>query len=159
MPTPLKPAAQRVQDTLHILGFTNQVIELPGSTRTAAEAATALGCTIGQIAKSLIFRTSPSERAVLVIASGVNRVNEKVVAAQLGESLHKADADFVREQSGFVIGGVAPVGHSQPLITLLDEELWHYPTIWAAAGHPHAVFQLTPDELARMTGGRMVSIK
>ena len=154
-----KPSAQRVQDTLAALGFANQVIELPESTRTAAEAATAVGCTVGQIAKSLIFQGAATGKAVLVIASGSNRVNEAHLAELLGEPVQKPAADFVREQTGFVIGGVAQVGHNHPLTTLLDEELWHYAEIWAAAGHPKAVFRLTPDELVRMTGGRVVGIK
>jgi prolyl-tRNA editing enzyme YbaK/EbsC (Cys-tRNA(Pro) deacylase) len=159
MTTPLKPSAQRVQAALAALGFANQVIELPESTRTAAEAAAALGCTIGQIAKSLIFQGAASGQAVLVIASGSNRVNEARLAELLGEPVQKPAADVVREQTGFVIGGVAPVGHSRPLITLLDEDLWHYQEIWAAAGHPKAVFRLTPEELARMTGGQIVTLK
>jgi prolyl-tRNA editing enzyme YbaK/EbsC (Cys-tRNA(Pro) deacylase) len=155
----LKPSAGRVQAALTALGFANQVVELPDATHTAAEAATAVGCTIGQIAKSLVFATQPTGRPLLVIASGSNRVNEARLAALVGEALQKPAADFVREQTGFVIGGVPPIGHNQPLLTLIDEELTHYAEIWAAAGHPHAVFKLTPDELVRMTGGQVVAIK
>jgi prolyl-tRNA editing enzyme YbaK/EbsC (Cys-tRNA(Pro) deacylase) len=146
-----------VQDTLAAAGFSNQVVELPDSTRTAAEAATAVGCTVGQIAKSLVFRTRQTGRAVLVIASGVHRVDEALLEAALGEPVGKADAEFVRESTGFAIGGVAPVGHPG-LPTLLDEALLGYPEIWAAAGHPKAVFRLTPAELVAMTGGRVVRI-
>lgn len=154
----LKPSAQTVQNALHQQGFTNQVIELPASTRTSVEAATAVGCAVAQIAKSLIFQGRESQRAVLVIASGVNRVNEKRVAEHLGEKLQKPDADFVREQTGFVIGGVAPVGHSRALTTYIDEDLFQYAEIWAAAGHPNAVFKLTPAELVQMTGGMVISL-
>lgn len=154
----LKPSAQTVQNALHQQGFTNQVIELPASTRTAVEAAVAVGCEVAQIAKSLIFQGRESQSAVLVIASGVNRVNEKRLAEHLGEKLQKPDADFVREQTGFVIGGVAPVGHSRALTTYIDEDLFQYAEIWAAAGHPNAVFKLTPAELLQMTGGTVISL-
>ncbi|MFN8490967.1 MAG: YbaK/EbsC family protein [Caldilineaceae bacterium] len=155
----LKPSAQKVQDALTTLGFTNRVIELPDSTRTSVEAAAAVGCEVAQIAKSLIFQGKESRRAILVIASGSNRVNEKQMAERLGEKLQKPDAEFVREQTGFVIGGVPPLGHAQPLLTLIDEDLLQYAEIWAAAGHPNAVFRLKPTELVQMTGGTVVGIK
>lgn len=149
----LKPSAQRVQDALVAQGFTNIVIELADSTRSAVEAAAAVGCQVGQIAKSLVFKGIPSNRAILVIACGINRVHEKRLGQQLGEKLEKPDADFVRAQTGFAIGGVPPLGHSQSLTTVIDEDLLQFEVIWAAAGHPNAVFCLTPDELVRMTGG------
>ncbi len=155
----LKPSAQRVQDALHARGFTNQVIELTDSARTAAEAATAMGCEVGQIAKSLIFQGKTSGAPILIIASGANRVNEKRVAAHLGEKLTKPDADFVREQTGFAIGGIPPMGHSQAIKTLIDEDLLQYAQIWAAAGHPNALFALTPDELVRMAAGDVIGVK
>ncbi|GAB4578380.1 MAG: YbaK/EbsC family protein [Anaerolineales bacterium] len=159
MPTsPLSPSAQKVQDTLNRFGVTLHVVELPASTRTAAEAATAVGCTVGQIAKSLIFK-SQSEKAILVIASGTNRVNEKRISDLLGEPIGKADADFVRAQTGFVIGGVPPVGHAIPLETFVDEDLLQYEVIWAAAGTPNAVFELTPDVLVKISGGQIISVK
>ncbi|MCB0064073.1 MAG: YbaK/EbsC family protein [Caldilineaceae bacterium] len=154
----LKPSAQRVQDALHDCGFTNQVIELADSTRSAAEAAAAVGCDVAQIAKSLIFQGKTSGRAILIIASGANRVNEKNVARRLGEKLTRPDADFVREQTGFAIGGVPPVGHTQQLTTLIDEALLQLDQIYAAAGHPNALFALTPAELVEMTGGEVISI-
>lgn len=157
-PSPLKSSAQKVQDALLALGFPNQVIELPQSTRSAAEAAAAVGCLVGQIAKSLVFRTGESGQAVLVIASGAHRVDEKRLAALVGEPLQKPDADFVREQTGFVIGGVPPVGHARPLATYIDRGLLDHAVIWAAAGHPSALFRLTPDDLVRMTGGRVVDV-
>jgi prolyl-tRNA editing enzyme YbaK/EbsC (Cys-tRNA(Pro) deacylase) len=155
----LSSSAQKVQDALDAFGMTLQVVELPASTRSAAEAAQAIGCQVGQIAKSLVFMGKKTGYPVLVIASGVNRVNEKQIGELLGESIAKADADFVRQQTGFVIGGVPPVGHAQPLTTFVDEDLLEYEVIWAAAGTPHAVFQLEPSNLVRITSGRVVSIK
>jgi prolyl-tRNA editing enzyme YbaK/EbsC (Cys-tRNA(Pro) deacylase) len=157
--TPLKPSAQRVQDALRARGFDNQVVELASSTRTSAEAAAAVGCAVGQIAKSLVFRGAESGRAILVIACGDNRVDEAKVAALAGERLRRADADFVRAQTGYAIGGVPPLGHEHALTTYIDAGLWRFARIWAAAGHPHAVFALTPDELAAMTGGAVAEIK
>lgn len=155
----LSRSAQRVQDALAALGFSmGQVIELPASTRTAAEAAAAIGCTVAQIAKSLVFRGVQSGEPVLVIASGTNRVNEARVAEVLGEPIAKADADFVRAQTGFVIGGVPPVGHNRPLRTFIDEGLRQYGEIWAAAGTPHAVFRLTPADLEALTGGEVIRL-
>ena len=101
---------------------------------------------------------SPSGRAILVVASGSHRVDEQLVAALLGEELARASADFVRDQTGFAIGGVPPIGHARPLVTVVDEALLAHSRIWAAAGHPHAVFELTPAELVRMTGGRVARI-
>lgn len=154
----LSDSAKRVQQALKAIGFELRVVEMPDSTRTSVEAAQAVGCEVAQIAKSLVFKAA-SGRAVLVIASGMNRVNEKRVAAELGESLGKADADFVRQQTGFAIGGIPPVGHIQPLETFMDEDLLQFETIWAAAGTPHAVFQLTPTELQKMTGARVIGVK
>lgn len=148
----LNESAQRIQDLLIEMGFNNKVIELPDSARTAAEAADAIGCDVAQIAKSIIFRLVDSDQPLLVVASGVNRVNERIIAKKINEKLGKADADFVRNRTGFVIGGVAPIGHAETLTTIIDEDLLQYKTIWAAAGHPKAVFELTVDELAAMTG-------
>ena len=155
----LSASAQRVQNALLKLGLTLQVVELPDSTRSAAEAAEAIGCSVGQIAKSLIFKTRMSEEPVLVIASGPNRVDEKKVAALVGEMIIKADADFVRQNSGFAIGGVPPIGHIQPITTFIDEDLLLYDEIWAAAGTPNAVFRLTGDALLRATSGQVVGVK
>ena len=154
----LKPSAQRVQDALYAQGLTNQVVELPDTTRTAAEAAAAVGCTVGQIAKSLIFTGKQTGQGILVIASGTNRVNEKAVQALVGEKIGKADADTVRRLTGYVIGGVPPLGHAQALITYVDQDLLQYAQIWAAAGHPNAVFALTGEELVAMTGGQVAAI-
>lgn len=155
----LKEGIQRVQDRLQELGYANQILELEESTRTAQEAAEAMDCEVAQIAKSIIFRLKDANKPLLVVASGANRVNEKQIAKQIGDTLEKADANFVRERTGFVIGGVAPLGHSEPILTLLDEDLFQYDKLWAAAGHPKALFSLTPDELKKMTNGTIVSIK
>jgi len=145
--------ARAVQAALEAKGVQLNVMELSQSTRTAAEAATAIGCTAAQIAKSLVFRGAQSDQPVLVIASGTNRVDEHKVAALVHEPIAKADAAFVRTHTGFAIGGVAPVGHPQPLRTLVDQDLLQHEEIWAAAGTPHAVFRLTPAELVQITGG------
>ena len=142
------PSALRVQA---VLGEGFRVLEFPASTRTAAEAAEAIGCTVGQIAKSILFRAE-SGRPVLVVACGTNRVDERKVAALLGEKIGRADAEFVRAATGYAIGGVPPVGHATPPAVLLDRDLEAFETIWAAAGTPNAVFRLTPAELARLTG-------
>lgn len=159
MSTSLSPSAAKLQETLNRLGFSNRVIEHERPTRSAVEAAAAVGCTVGQIAKSILFRAKGSGRPVLVVASGPNRVNEAEIAAHLGETLGKADADFVRERTGYAIGGVPPVGHLTRLETFIDQDLMGFAEIWAAAGTPNAVFKLTPEELVRMTGGRVVGIK
>jgi prolyl-tRNA editing enzyme YbaK/EbsC (Cys-tRNA(Pro) deacylase) len=153
------PSAQKVQDTLLSLGFDCQVVEMPQTTRSAAEAAEVIGCRVEQIAKSLIFKTRQTGKPVLVIASGINRVKEKRIEALLNERLEKADADFVREQTGFAIGGVPPVGHDNAMTVFIDEDLLQYETIWAAAGTPFAVFLLTPDDLVKMTNGQVIAIK
>ena len=155
----LSSSAQKVQQALTRLGLSLEVVELPSSTRSAVEAAASIGCTVGQIAKSLIFRTSQSDRPVLVIASGSNRVDERKVAALLGENITQADADFVRQHTGFAIGGVPPVGHTEALLTFIDEDLLAFDEIWAAAGTPHAVFRLTGDDLVRATGGQVADVK
>jgi prolyl-tRNA editing enzyme YbaK/EbsC (Cys-tRNA(Pro) deacylase) len=148
-----------VQEALSALGLQASVVELDRSARTAEEAATAVGCRVDQIAKSLVFRLRHSGRALLVITSGAHRVDEAAVATLVGEPLDKADATFVREQTGFAIGGVAPIGHARPLTTLIDAHLLTWPEIWAAAGHPNTVFRLTPADLVRITGGRVAAVK
>jgi len=147
-----------VRGALAARGLEAEIRLFDAGTRTAADAAAAIGCSVAQIAKSLVFRASPSDRAVLVMASGVNRVDEVALAALLGESIAKADAAFVRERTGFAIGGVAPVGHREPPVIFIDRTLLSYPEIWAAAGTPNAVFRLTPAELVELTGGRVASL-
>ncbi len=155
----LSPSAQIVQDALRSQGFDCTVIEFQGSTRTSAEAAARIGCQIGQIVKSLIFRGQVSDKPVLVLTSGANRVDESLISRYVGESIGHADAEFVRTATGFAIGGVPPVGHLQPQETYLDEDLLQYGKIWAAAGTPNAVFEMTPAALKKMTGGKVVRVK
>lgn len=154
----LSDSARRFEAHLRASGLANQVVELPASTRTSAEAAAAVGCTVAQIAKSLVFRAA-SGRPVLVVASGAGRVDEGKVAALVGEPIGKADAAFVRERTGYVIGGVPPAGHADPLVTVLDEELGRFAEIWAAAGTPNAVFRLSWEELRQLTGGRVAPVR
>jgi prolyl-tRNA editing enzyme YbaK/EbsC (Cys-tRNA(Pro) deacylase) len=159
MATELSASAQKVQEALTALGLPCQVVELPASTRTAQEAAQAIGCTVAQIVKSLIFRGMRTGKALLVLASGVNRVNEKRLGEMAGEPVGKADADFVRQRTGFAIGGVPPLGHSTAIETYIDTDLLQYPEVWAAAGTPRAVFRLSPQDLPKMNHGSIVSIK
>jgi prolyl-tRNA editing enzyme YbaK/EbsC (Cys-tRNA(Pro) deacylase) len=155
----LSPSAQKVQDALNSGGFECQVIELADSTRTALDAAQAVNCEVGQIVKSLIFRTKQSHKPVLVVASGANRVNEKKIAALVGEPIERATPEFVREQTGYAIGGVPPLAHANSKIqTYIDEDLLAFEDIWAAAGTPHALFKLTPKALTEMTAGGVVNI-
>jgi len=155
----MSASAQKVQQALNAFGLALEVVELPQSTRTATEAAQAAGCSVGQIVKSLVFRGRQTERAVLVLTSGANRVNEQTLAQLAGEQVGKADPDFVRQRTGFSIGGVPPVGHSEPLPTFIDQDLMQYSEIWAAAGTPNAVFRLIPADLVRISSGRIVSVK
>ncbi len=155
----LSSSAQKVQVALQALGLRLEVVELPQTTRSAAEAAAAIGCGVEQIAKSLVFKGRHSQKPILVIASGSNRVNEKMMAEVVAEPIERADPDFVRAHTGFVIGGVPPVGHLERLETFIDEDLLQHSVIWAAAGNPNAVFRLGPEDLKRMTGGRVIAIK
>ncbi len=148
------PSALKVQSAL---GPKFTVLEFDASTRTAEDAAAAIGCTVAQIAKSLVFRAA-SGRSVLVIASGANRVDEKAAAALIGERISRADAGFVRQATGFAIGGVPPVGHSTAPIVLIDQDLMAFEEIWAAAGTPNAVFRLTPADLVALTEGSVAAI-
>jgi Cys-tRNA(Pro) deacylase len=155
----LSVSARKVQNALKEQGLDLKVVEFIESTRTSAEAAERVGVAVGQIAKSLIFKGKESGKPVLVIASGANRVDEKKVAALLGEKIGRADPDFAREATGFVIGGIPPFGHSQPIVTFLDADLLQYEIIWAAAGTPNAVFELTPTQLSELTGGLVAETK
>jgi len=155
----LSPSAQKIQNLLNELGYEYMVVEHAESTRTAQEAADRAGCELGQIVKSLIFRGKTSGKPILVLTSGPNRVNEKRISEYAGESIGKADADFVRVVTGFAIGGVPPLGHAEKMDTYLDEDFLQYVSIWAAAGTPNAIFQLKTEDLQKMTGGKIVSIK
>jgi len=155
---PLTPGAQKVQDALAPFGLSSQVVELPASTHSAVEAAQAIGCTVEQIAKSILFRAPHSDRPILVVASGPNQVSKARISELLGEPIAKAEADFVRQRTGFVIGGVPPVGHVEPVTTFVDEDLLQFVEIWAAAGTPNAVFRLLPAELVKITGGKVTKV-
>ena len=149
--TDLSRAAARVQSALEAAGIEARVVELPQSTRTAVEAAAAVGCEVAQIVKSLMFVDAAGE-PVMVLTSGTNRVDEK----RLG--LTRATAELVREKTGYAIGGVPPVGHATPIRTLIDEDLLRFERVWAAAGTPNAVFELSAAELPRITGGEVASV-
>jgi len=148
---------RRVVAALAERGHAHAPLWLEVAARTSQEAADALGVAVGQIAKSVIFRRKSDERAVLVVTSGDRRVDEKKVAAITG-ALGRADAEFVKAKTGFSIGGVAPIAHSQPPLTLIDRELFRYSEIWAAAGHPNAVFKLAPAELEALTGAPVADV-
>ncbi len=158
MPT-LSPSAQKIQDLLNSLGYNYNVIEHAESTRTAQEAADRAGCELGQIVKSLIFKGKTSHKPILVLTSGVNRVDEKRISEYAGEAIGRADADFVRAVTGFAIGGVPPLGHIQKMETYIDEDFIQYQTIWAAAGTPNAIFELNTANLQKMTDGKVVQVK
>jgi prolyl-tRNA editing enzyme YbaK/EbsC (Cys-tRNA(Pro) deacylase) len=153
------PTALRVAQLLRDAGLAGEIVEFEQPTRTSAEAAAAIGCTVAEIAKSIVFRGAASGEAVIVVASGANRVSEAKVAARVGEALARADADFVREATGYAIGGVAPLGHAKPVKLLLDEDLRRFGKVWAAGGTPFSVFPLTPEELRTITGADWTDVK
>jgi prolyl-tRNA editing enzyme YbaK/EbsC (Cys-tRNA(Pro) deacylase) len=156
----LSKSAQMVQDVLSQKGMAFEVVELSASTKTANDAAATIGCEVAQIIKSLLFRSAETNQPVLILASGVNRVNEKTIGKLMGEKIIKADADFTREITGFAIGGVPPVGHKQTIkYIFIDEDLLKFEKLWAAAGTPHAVFSLRSVDIKNMTDGKIVSIK
>ena len=150
-------AVMRVREALRQAGLAEDITVMPEATHTAQAAADALGCDVGEIAKSIIFRAGDG-RAVLVITSGRNRVDDKRVAQLIGQSIGKADADFVRAQTGFVIGGVAPVAHLFAPVTLMDEDLLRYSSVWPAAGHPNTMFRIAPGDLARVSEAKVAAI-
>jgi prolyl-tRNA editing enzyme YbaK/EbsC (Cys-tRNA(Pro) deacylase) len=151
--TPLPSSAERVQRALDTAGVGASIVELDVAARTAQQAADALGIEVGQIAKSLIFRAATSGRAVLVIAAGDRRVSETRITQLVGEPIERATPDFVREHSGFAIGGVAPIAHAQPMVTYIDASLRRFGKVWAAGGTPRCVFPITPELLVRVSGG------
>jgi len=154
----LSDNARRVQDFLAVRGFSCEVVELPGSTRTAMDAALSIGCAVAQIAKSLVFREEAFDRPILVVASGANRVDLAKIEKATGMKLGRADARYVKERVGYAIGGIPPAGNTAVLTTLLDTHLLNYEVIWAAAGTPFAVFALKPADLQSMTGGRWLDL-
>jgi len=155
----LSPTAQKIQDLLNSLGYNYTVIEHSESTRTAVEAAERAGCELGQIVKTLIFKGKDSGEPVIVLTSGANRVDEKRIREYKGEGIGKADADFVRTVTGFVIGGVPPVGHVQKIETYMDKDFLQYETVWAAAGTPNAIFELKTSDLQKMADAQIVRVK
>lgn len=154
----LKPAPRRVQQSADGLGLSVRVVQMAQSTRTAEEAAAACGCAVGQIIKSLVFRGKQSGKPVLLLVSGSNRVDQAGVAAVIGEALDRPDAAFVREVTGFAIGGIPPFGHAKPLPTWFDKDLLQYATVWAAAGSPEAVFEVDPRRLAEAIGATVIGV-
>ena len=153
------PSALRIRRLLEDAGLAAPVVEFEEPTRTSAEADAAIGCAVAEIAKSVVFRDKADGRAVVVVASGDNRVDESKVARRLGTKLGRADADFVRASTGFVIGGVCPVGHANPVTLLLDADLQRFETVWAAARTPFSVFPLSPSDLARLTGAPWCDVR
>ncbi len=153
----LPDTAQRVAQLLREIGHDKSVVMLPETGKTSAEAAAGLGCSVAEIAKSIVFRRLSDDAAVMVVASGSNRVDEAKVAAIVG-ALGKADARFVKERIGYAIGGVCPIGHVSKTVMLIDEDLLQLESVWAAAGHPHAVFNLTPQQLVAMTAAPVADV-
>jgi len=151
-------STQRVKDALEKLGIPVTVQELPDSTRTAKEAADAARCKVGQIVKSLVFQTVTNRKPILILTSGANQVNEKIVRAQLGEEIQFASPDFVREETGFAIGGVSPYGLIKEIPIYMDRDLLEHSIIWAAAGSHHAVFSIQPQTLISTTGAKVISV-
>jgi prolyl-tRNA editing enzyme YbaK/EbsC (Cys-tRNA(Pro) deacylase) len=155
----LPPSAQKVHDAAATLGLDITVREMPDSTRTAEKAAAAVGVTVGQIVKSLVFMGATSGKPYLLLVSGTNRVNEAGVAAHLGEALRRPDADAVRTLTGYAIGGIPPFGHDTPLATYIDGDLLQYDVVWAAAGTPKAVFSAAPGKLKDATKATVIDVK
>ena len=155
----LSVSAQRIQDILNAHGSDYKVIEFTGSTRTAQEAADRVGCQLGQIVKSMIFKGLATDKGILVLTSGANRVDEKKISQYIGEAIARANPDFVRMWTGFAIGGVPPIGHNRSLETFIDEDLLNFTKVWAAAGTPNAVFELPSSDLVKITHGKTMRVK
>lgn len=155
----LSKNAQMIQDFLNKQEVETKVIELTESTHTALDSAKAIGCEVHQIVKSLIFRTKLTHKPILVLVSGPNRVNEKALETIVGEEIAKADATFVKEKTGFSIGGIPPIGHKEKIETYIDADLLQHEVIWAAAGTPNAIFSLKSAVIVQLTGGKVISVK
>lgn len=155
----LSKNAQTVQNVLNQKGLDFKVVELSASTRTANDAAATIGCQVGQIVKSILFVTHHTRKPILVLASGINRINEKAIEKEIGAKIIKADADFTKDITGFPIGGIPPVGHKQVIDTFIDEDLLQFDELWAAAGTANAVFKLRSADLKNLTDGKVISIK
>lgn len=154
----LHASAKRVQDAACAAGLDITVVEMPSSTRTAEDAAASCGCAVAQIVKSLVFRGAESGKPYLMLVSGANRLDERGVVAVLGEGLTRADAAYVRDVTGYAIGGIPPLGHATPMQVFIDEDLLGYDTVWAAAGTPRAVFAVDPKRLANAAGARAIKV-
>jgi prolyl-tRNA editing enzyme YbaK/EbsC (Cys-tRNA(Pro) deacylase) len=154
----LPKSAQKVAEAARALGLETSVVEMPASTRTAAEAAAACGCRVGQIVKSLVFRGRASGRPLLFLVSGDNRVDQRLVAAAVGEEIERPDGEWVRAETGFAIGGVPPFGHARRLSTFIDRTLIAYGSVWAAAGTPHCVMRLEAARLAEATSAQVIAV-
>jgi prolyl-tRNA editing enzyme YbaK/EbsC (Cys-tRNA(Pro) deacylase) len=154
----LKSSAQKVQDCIQQQGYSFSVREFSSSTRTAKDAADSIGCIVGQIAKSLIFKDKFTGKPILVVASGSNQVDTKKIQSEVGLRLSRADADYVREHVGYAIGGIPPIAHKTKLRVLLEEDLKTHKVIWAAAGTPNAVFELSPQTLEELTNGAWMDL-
>lgn len=159
MTKPLSPSAQRAQTALAEAGLAVRITEHETAARTSAQAAETLGCSVAEIAKSLVFRGSQTGAAVLVVASGENRIDLSKLASLLGEPVAKPDAAFVREVTGYAIGGIPPLGHAQRLRTLIDQSLLRFGTVFAAGGTPNAMFPIAPGDLVRVTGGQVADLR
>jgi prolyl-tRNA editing enzyme YbaK/EbsC (Cys-tRNA(Pro) deacylase) len=158
-PELLTGSPRKVYDAAQALGLPIKVCMMAQSTKTADEAATACGCQVGQIVKSLIFRGRLSGKAMLFLVAGDNRLDENLAASFIGEELERPDGRFVREATGFAIGGIPPFGHARPLATIMDEDLLAHEVVWAAAGAPTAVFSIAPERLREATRARVARIK
>ncbi len=154
----MKPANRRVVDAARAAGLAIEIKTFAQSTRTAQEAAAACGCDVGQIVKSMVFQGKATGSAVLLLVSGVNRVDEKSIAAVIGETLKRPDAHVVRTLTGFAIGGIPPLGHVTPMKTFFDDALLSYDVVWAAAGTPESVFSVEPQALATATGAQVIGL-
>lgn len=154
----LPRSAQRVQDAATLLNLDISVLEMPDSTRTAEEAAAACGCDVAQIVKSLIFQGSETATPYLLLVSGANRVNEARMTSEIGEALKRPQADYVRELTGYAIGGVPPFGHAAPLATFMDQDLLAFDRVWAAAGTPKCLFSVEPNALKAAIGTRVITM-
>lgn len=155
----LPPSAAKVAMAAGSLGLSIAIRIMPATTRTAEEAAAACGTSVGQIVKSLIFEGQESGTPLLLLVSGKNRVDEKAVAARLGEGLKRPDAQRVRDITGFAIGGIPPLGHANALSAYIDPDLLAYDEVWAAAGTPNAVFPIDPNRLASAIGAKTLSMR
>jgi len=155
----LPPSARRVAEALAACGLDCEIVEVPSTTRSAEEAERMVGCEVGRILKSLVFRGKASGKPVLVLASGSNRVDEEKISAHFGEAIRRADADYVREKTGYAIGGIPPLGHVEEIETYVDEDLFAFDGVWAAAGTPFAIFRVEPAALVRATGATVLAVR